>query len=520
MHLHVVNWYGAESVDFVVGGLASATLQSIAQQIKNQGFNAVRLPWSNQMYESSPQVGSYALAANPAMEGETALTIFDRVVDALTGAGIMVILDNHNSNAEWCCGDDGNTLWYNSQYPEANWLSDWEGMVDRYIGNPLVIGADLRNEPRVNATWGGNASTDWHAAAERGGNAVLGVNPHLLIFVEGINYALDLSGVAAMPVQLNVADQLVYEAHDYGFDYSGLSGYSDYVSRITPLWGYLATGANPVPLWLGEFGTCNTADTCVQSSQSSDNGYWFGFVTTYLQANDLDWSYWAINGTQSTGAGRTWGAAESYGILNTSWNAVALPALTQALAGIATAGGARFTLTASGNILIAMPGQSGSSTVTIAPLSGFTGTVSLGCSLTSAPANAAYPPTCSVPASESISGSLGAEATVVIASSGSGANVAARSRPSRNYRWGRPACFGGGVALAGLLLLPCLARRRGYLLLLLASVAVAFSIGGCGSGSSAGSGGGSTTAGSYTFTVTGESSGAPPVTVGIAVNVE
>jgi len=125
-----------------------------------------------------------------------------------------------------------------------------------------------------------------------------------------VNYALDLSGVSSLPVQLNVANQVVYSAHDYGFDYSGLTGYSDYVNRITPNWGYLVSGSNPQPLWIGEFGTCNSATTCVSSTNSGDNGYWFGFLTTYMQQYGVDWSYWAINGTQSTGSGRTYGAAE------------------------------------------------------------------------------------------------------------------------------------------------------------------------------------------------------------------
>jgi endoglucanase len=80
------------------------------------------------MYESNPIVANYALAANPGMEGQNALTIFNQVIAALTAAGIMVVLDNHNSNAEWCCGNDGNTLWYNSTYPESSWLADWQGM--------------------------------------------------------------------------------------------------------------------------------------------------------------------------------------------------------------------------------------------------------------------------------------------------------------------------------------------------------------------------------------------------------
>ena len=291
VRLNAAAWYGGESTDFVVAGLQIATLQSIVQQIRNQGFNAVRLPWSNQLYESNPVVGSYALAANPSLVGEEALTIMDRVVDALTSSGIMVILDNHNSDAEWCCSTtDGNTLWYNKTYPETSWLSDWQGMTRRYRNNPLVIGVDLRNEPRGNATWGGSSSTDWHGAAERGGNAVLGVNPNLLVFVEGVNYALDLSGASSLPVQLNIANQLVYSVHDYGFDDSGLTGYSDFVNRITPKWGYLVSGINPQPLWIGEFGTCNGATTCVSSNSSGDNGDWFGFLTTYIEQYGIDWS--------------------------------------------------------------------------------------------------------------------------------------------------------------------------------------------------------------------------------------
>ena len=332
VRLNAFNWYGADSTDFVVAGLQAQPLAAIVATIKALGFNAVRLPWSNQLYESNPVVGNYALTANVSLQGENALTILDQVVNALTGAGIMVILDNHNSNAEWCCSTtDNNQLWYNTAYPETNWIADWQGIVARYDKNPWVIGADLRNEPRGTATWGGSAATDWHAAAQRGGDAVQTIDSHMLIFVEGISYAGDLSGVASLPIVLNTPNQLVYEAHDYGYWYSGLTSQSNYQSIITPKWGYLVTGSNPQPLWIGEFGTCNTANTCVSSTANTDNGFWFGFLTTYLQANKLDWSYWAINGTESTGNTRTWGAAETYGVLNPTWNASSLPALTSAL---------------------------------------------------------------------------------------------------------------------------------------------------------------------------------------------
>lgn len=332
VRLNAFNWYGTESTDYVVAGLQTQSLASIVSTIQGLGFNTVRLPWSNQMYETNPVVGDYALAANTSMEGENALTIFDQVIAALTNAGIMVILDNHSSNAEWCCSTtDGNTLWYNSAYPETSWIADWEGIVARYDSNPYVIGVDLRNEPRGTATWGGSSTTDWHAAAQRGGDAVQTVDSNLLIFVEGISYAGDLSGVASLPISLTTSQRVVYEAHDYGYWYSGLTGMSDYESIINPKWGYLITGTNPQPFWIGEFGTCNTASTCVSSSSNTDNGYWFSLLTGYLEAHNVDWSYWAINGTEATGSGRTWGAAETYGVLNTSWNGSSLAALTSAL---------------------------------------------------------------------------------------------------------------------------------------------------------------------------------------------
>jgi endoglucanase len=339
VRLNAFNWYGTESTDYVVSGLQAQPLASIVSTIQSMGFNAVRLPWSNQMYESNPVVGNYALTANPSMEGENALTIFDQVVSALTNAGIMVILDNHSSNAEWCCStSDGNTLWYNSSYPETSWIADWEGIIARYDSNPYVIGADLRNEPRGTATWGGSSTTDWHAASERGGNAVLSVDANMLIFVEGISYAGDLSGVSSLPVTLNTSNQVVYEAHDYGYWYSGLTGMSDYESIINPKWGYLITGSSPQPFWIGEFGTCNTATTCVSSTSNSDNGYWFGLITQYLKAHNVDWSYWAINGTTDTNHSGGFGSVETYGVLNTTWNGSSLSALTGALQTLMNAG--------------------------------------------------------------------------------------------------------------------------------------------------------------------------------------
>ena len=60
-------------------------------------------------------------------------------------------------------------------------------MAARYRDNPTVMALDIRNEPKRTATWAsGNPATDWNEAAVRGANAILAVNPDVLIFVEGV----------------------------------------------------------------------------------------------------------------------------------------------------------------------------------------------------------------------------------------------------------------------------------------------------------------------------------------------
>lgn len=517
VHLNAFNWYGAESTDFVVEGLQAQPLNSIVTTIKGMGFNAVRLLWSNQMVESNPVVGNYALAANTSLEGENALTIFDTVVNTLTSNGIMVILDNHMSNAGWCCSTtDNNELWYNSQYPQSNWVADWQTMAQRYVSNPLVIGADLRNEPRSPATWGGSATTDWHAAAELGGNAVLGANPNMLIFVEGVSYAGDLSGVKNLPVQLNVANHVVYEAHDYGFWYKGFSSYASYVNTITPKWGYLVTGANPQPVWIGEFGTCHSADTCVNSSSESDFGNWFNAMTSYVEANGLDWSYWAVNGTTESGNSGGFNAVEGYGVLNASWNGSALPSLTARLQSM-MATGAGINLVANAGPVTLVPGAVGSATVTIVPAGGFSGTVSLTCAI-SAPTGATAPPQCSVPSSQAsvtVSGNAPVVASVSITTTG----AVARNVPGGPMRRGGAGPI-AGFAVAGMVLMFA-GRRKNALLLVLVLLAGSFAVAACGSGGGASAAStAATSAGSYAVTVTASASGMQPASAQVGLTIQ
>jgi endoglucanase len=356
-----VNWYGAEEQDYIVGGLDRRPLDAIAREVRALGFNSVRLPWSNALLHDNPVVCDSSVAANPQLRGKHALAVLDAVVRALGAHGIMVILDNHMTTADWCClPTDDNNLWYNAaptpaqpawlqNFHTAQWLADWQTMIRHYAGPRYrnVIAADLRNEPRGGAVWGTQTGPspgcqppaqdhpDWHDAAQRGAACVLAANPNLLVMVEGVAYSLNLTGAAAAPVVLPAGHdhQLVYSPHDYSQDQAADVN-ADPVrlaAQLNQYWGFLASGAAPTPIWVGEFGTCHGAQ--LQCGDNHDHAHeWIVNLSSYLTTNHFSWGWWPLNGTQSRGITRVAGAEETFGVLDTTWSCEAQPDLTAYLA--------------------------------------------------------------------------------------------------------------------------------------------------------------------------------------------
>lgn len=343
VHFAGLNWYGAEENDFVVGGLGYRSYQSLLQQVRALGYNTIRLPFSNQLVEQNPVVTDH-VDASPELSGLHALDILDRIINYAGALGLHVILDDHRSDAGW--SSQGTGLWYTPQYPESSFLADWVTMARRYAVNNVVIGADLRNEPHASASWGtGNPATDWRLAAQQAGDAVLAVNPNLLVIVEGVQYfgsspsywwGGNLMGVAGAPVLLqfpsgtSARSQLVYSAHDYGPDNCGTgcpwfnpaTTYDSLRATWEQYWGYITddpTQPYAAPVWVGEFGTCDYQITCGIDTVPGSQGQWFSSLIHYLGTKNLSWAYWSLNGAESTGGQRVYGSLDWYGLLNNGW---------------------------------------------------------------------------------------------------------------------------------------------------------------------------------------------------------
>ena len=366
-----VNWYGAEAADFIPGGLNCQSIATIAREVRDDGFNSVRLPWSNAMLEEDPHTCSASRIdqpcvspglfqeANPGLRGRDAISILKAVVSGLAQQGIAVILDDHTTDAEFCCAPGVfNGLWWGGQiwddavgFGTDQWPirqqffeTDWSRITRLFAGSRNVIGADLRNEPSGayghDATWDGtllgadcqasghaDAATlsNWEEAAQQTAAAVLTVDPSWLIFVEGPDSSTDLSAVwdgdggRGLPLSLCVngkpVHQLVYSPHAYQWEVNS-SSIDALTADVDAHWARILTPNQPytAPLWVGEFGGCDTrpsctaihATNCPAARLPQCTGNFFEYFTQYLAASDLDWSYWAFNGTRSDGGANIW----------------------------------------------------------------------------------------------------------------------------------------------------------------------------------------------------------------------
>ena len=75
-----------------------APVDNISAKISEMGFNCVRLVYALDTLYENPIVKSERVSENPELIGKTVMEVMDRVIESLTQANIMVILNNHVSN--------------------------------------------------------------------------------------------------------------------------------------------------------------------------------------------------------------------------------------------------------------------------------------------------------------------------------------------------------------------------------------------------------------------------------------
>lgn len=291
-----INWFGLETGSYAPHGLWARNWGEMLDQMVQAGFNTLRLPYSNQLFDPSSKPNGVDYAKNPDLQGLSGLEIMDKIIDGAGQRGMKVILDRHRPTSE-----AQSELWYTDKVSEERWMSDWVMLAKRYLGKTAVIGADLHNEPKGAATWGdGNIKTDWRLAAERAGNAILEANPDWLIIVEGIEkheshyywWGGNLTSAQNAPVRLSRPDKLMYSAHDYGPGVYMQEWFKapDFPNNLPKLWDErwaFVQKQGMAPLLMGEFGG--------RSVGQDLEGTWQRTLMQFLKDNSISYTYWSWN---------------------------------------------------------------------------------------------------------------------------------------------------------------------------------------------------------------------------------
>ncbi|KAK3692124.1 glycoside hydrolase family 5 protein [Podospora appendiculata] len=352
--LRCVNWAGHMETN-IPEGLDKQSIPFIADWIRDNGFNCVRLTYSvdhalspstlvSSSFSAAASAASVPLASmqtlygnvlthNPSIAGATTRDVFGAVVDNLWARGIMTVLDNHVSKASWCCNlTDGNGWWdsafgynaINSRYFNTqDWLAGLQAMASWARTHPGVVAMSLRNELRAFLLQDLNGRRDWYALVRQGGGVVHAANPDVLVVVGGVLGGTDLSHVRSRMLDTSGwAGKHVWEMHAYSYtvNFPDPLGSCEVVqAEYGAFSGFVLEQGQPytAPLLLSEFGVGMSGGS-EQGLNTKDSRY-LQCLVDYMQNNDADWAVWALQGSYYVRDGVVdWD--EGWGLLNHDWS--------------------------------------------------------------------------------------------------------------------------------------------------------------------------------------------------------
>jgi endoglucanase len=288
--LRGINWYGAETHNRVVEGLWSHPISFYLDVLAREGFNAMRIPVTEDMIlRDGTVVEEHLVSAEPRAPGKTPMGVIDIVMSDALERGIAVLLDVHRLSY-----GASSPLWYvpgSVVYTQENLVSAIDALFVRYKDFPNLLGVDVFNEPHHDATYGsGDPATDWRVFLRDCAAAILADHPDRLLFANGLDWGKNFSAYAALPPELpeGVLSRIIVSPHMYGPPIV-------YVSRFTREWlyaewdalfGYLADDRR-FHLCVGEWGTRYT---------TIEEKTWMDLFAGYLvERNIRNNFYWALN---------------------------------------------------------------------------------------------------------------------------------------------------------------------------------------------------------------------------------
>lgn len=233
---------------------SNRTYASDANEIKNLGFNVIRLPLVPQTLDDNDPQGKGAVLKNTeSVRIQGAFTALKTVIKACSDAGLYVLLDvhscsnylgwragrfdskppyadanrnNYDYKREDCsCSASGNPAGVTriQAYDKTKWIANLKTLagLGSSIGVDNIMGIDIFNEP-WDYTW-----AEWRSLIDDAYTAINSVNQNILVFAQGIgnksefgggnnpNWGENLYEAVTNPPTMPKS-RLVYSPHTYG----------------------------------------------------------------------------------------------------------------------------------------------------------------------------------------------------------------------------------------------------------------------------------------------------------------
>jgi hypothetical protein len=242
--------------------LANHVTQADIIQVKNWGFNSVRLPLHYEYFVN---------AGTPDVWNNQGFTILDSVISWCAAAGVYAIIDLHaapggQSNNDISDYDNTKPSLWESEANKTKTVELWKKLSERYKAEPWIAGYDLINEPAWNLP-GGTALRDIYGRLT---NVIRGNSDNHILFIEGNWYSNDYTGLTPA-----WDPNMVYVFHKYwsnatSEDIKWITDFRDTQNR---------------PIWCGEHG-----------ENSNDH---FTKISETFSANGIGFSWWPMKKFQS-----------------------------------------------------------------------------------------------------------------------------------------------------------------------------------------------------------------------------
>lgn len=255
--------------------------ESDFKNVKQQGFNCIRLPFNCRLVEKIP----YTID----LEG---VKYLDKAVRWAKKYKIFVILDLHAApgaqNHDWHSDSDGRALlWDNPEYQKRT-LAIWHFLADRYKNEEYVAGYDLLNEAVLHDA--GKLNKLYHRMI----NTIRSADKNHILFIEGNRWAQDLDCLDEFDDDNYVLSVHNYEPIDFTFNYVAHLHYPlntkerkwnkqsmlKHLSRFADV-----SKKRNVPIFVGEFGV-NTREGIYGEQR------WLEDTLSVYKKYGFHWTYW------------------------------------------------------------------------------------------------------------------------------------------------------------------------------------------------------------------------------------